>query len=95
MTETTEMTDRYAQTKDVEVNKVPDGYVIYHAAKDRVHFLNMTAAVIFELCDGAHSLSEIEAILVEVYELTDFPRSAFLTCVDNLIKEGLIVPCRS
>ena len=89
------MTDRYAQIGELEVNKVPDGYVIYHAPKDRVHFLNMTAAVTFELCDGAHSLIEIEAILVEVYELTDFPRSAFLACVDNLVKEGLIVPCRS
>jgi len=33
--------------------------------KDRVHFLNVTAAVIFELCDGTHTLSEIEEILVD------------------------------
>ena len=95
MTQAVRMSDRYAQITELEVNKVPDGYVIYHAPKDRVHFLNMTAAVIFELCDGVHSLSEIEEILVEAYELSDFPRGDFLTSVDNLIKEGLIVPCQS
>jgi hypothetical protein len=95
MTEAIEMSDRHTQIKDLEVNKVPDGYVIYHAPKDRVHFLNVTAAVVFELCDGDHSLTEIEEILIGAYELTDFPRSEFLTCVGNLIKEGLIVPCPS
>ena len=95
MSQTAQMTDRYERIKELEVNKVPDGYVIYHTPRDRVHFLNVTAAVTFELCDGAHSLSEIEAILIEVYELKDFPRSEFLSCVNNLIQEGLIVPCRS
>ena len=95
MTDAIVMSGRYTQITGLEVNKVPDGYVIYHAPKDRVHFLNMTAAVVFELCDGEHSLAEIEEIVVSAYELTDFPRSDLLTCVGNLIQEGLIVPCPS
>ena len=43
------MSDRFQKIADLEINQVPDGYVIYQADRDRVHFLNSTAAAVLEL----------------------------------------------
>ncbi len=93
MTEAIAMTERFQQVGDLEITKMPDGYVVYRPESDRVLFLNMTAAVIFELCDGRQSLGEIMEILVSGYELDEFPAAEFETCVTNLLDEGLILPC--
>ncbi|MGH9028848.1 MAG: hypothetical protein ACRDV4_04455, partial [Acidimicrobiales bacterium] len=37
---------------DLDVNEVPDGLVIYDEKTDRVHYLNLTAALVFCLCTG-------------------------------------------
>ena len=38
----------------LDVNQVKDGLIVYDPARDRVHYLNNTAAAIFTLCDGDH-----------------------------------------
>lgn len=90
---TLDMTQRYAKLAGLETEQVPDGYVVYLSARERVFFLNNTAAVILELCDGEHTLEEIAKILVAAYELDELPEEAFQTSVSNLIDEGLIAPC--
>ena len=73
---------------------MPDGYVVYHDSNDRVHFLNVIATVIFELCDGNHTVGEIREILVTTYEIgDDFPDEAYQLVMANLRDEELIVPC--
>ena len=47
------MTEVLVRAEGLDVNEVPDGYVIYQTEADRVHYLNKTAAIVFELCDGA------------------------------------------
>jgi hypothetical protein len=84
---------RYTRTAELEVNEVPDGYVVYQSSRDRVHFLNPVAAVIFELCNGNHTADDIRAILVEGYELSSFPDRDFETALGNMLSEGLIQPC--
>lgn len=34
--------------------------VLYNPSKDAVHFLNQTSALIWELCDGGHTIADIE-----------------------------------
>lgn len=92
---TLDMTRRYAKLVELETEQVPDGYVVYLSARERVFFLNNTAAVILELCDGEHTLEEIADILVAAYELDELPQDAFQTSVTNLIDEGLITPCQA
>ena len=41
---------------------VENGYIAYDAAQDRLHELNMVAALITEFCDGHRSLDEIRAL---------------------------------
>jgi hypothetical protein len=84
---------RYARMPGLEVNEVPDGYVVYQVSKDKVHFLNPVAAVIFELCDGNHSAADIRSILVAGYQLSAFPEQDFETALSTMLTEGLIEPC--
>jgi hypothetical protein len=84
---------RFQKAPGLEINEVPDGYVVYQADKERVHFLNTTAAALFELCDGEHSLADIVAIFKDIYGLETGPEAALAESAENLVTEGLILPC--
>jgi hypothetical protein len=36
----------------IEIREAPDGLVVYDAGRDRLHYLNPTAALLLESCDG-------------------------------------------
>jgi hypothetical protein len=75
---------------DLEVNFVGDGYVVYDRARRRMHSLNNTAAVVFELCTGENDEGEIGRLLQRAYELPTPPVAEVRTCLDSLAKEQLI-----
>jgi hypothetical protein len=83
----------YEQVSGTEISEVADGYVIYDAVNDRVHFLNMTAAVVYELCDGQRSLQDIARIIDESYELDSTSLSEVETCLVSLQNERLVRRC--
>jgi hypothetical protein len=80
----------FVPTAGVEATDVPDGRVIYDEANDRVHFLNTTAVVVFELCDAQRSVGEITAFLAEAYALPEGPREAVIECIQSMLNEKLI-----
>ena len=67
-----------------------DGYVVYHPARDRVHYLNHTAALVFELCTGAAPAPEITAAVQRAFDLPEPPGDEVATCLDELRSEGLV-----
>jgi len=85
--------DRFEKAPSLEVNEVPDGYVVYQGERDHVHYLNNVAAVIFELCDGKHSSAEIGNVLQAAYELDTVPAEDVKASLQRLLEEGLIVSC--
>ena len=66
-------TERFVPVASLEVTEVADGFVIYDEPRDLVHYLNSTAAVVFAICDGQKTVSEIREFLCEVYEIEDVP----------------------
>ena len=76
----------------LEINQVEDGFIIYDAARDRVHFLNPTAVFILELCNGRHSPAEIIKIAEAAYCLTEPPEKEVRELLSKLADEGLIQP---
>lgn len=74
----------------LEINEVPDGLVIYDPARDRVHTLNATAAVVFTLCDGTEDLESLAEDVAQAYELAEPPVAQVEACVDHLRAEGLV-----
>jgi hypothetical protein len=86
--------DIFKALEGLEITQVPDGFVIFDAASEKVHYLNPTAAVIFELSDGERSLDQIAAFMKEAYTLAEAPIQETLSCAQNLVELGLLGPCQ-
>ena len=74
----------------LEINTAKDGYMIYEPAKDRVHYLNHTAVVVLELCDGRTSANRIAEMLRRAYGLSKAPRKDVDRTLSQLKSEGLV-----
>jgi hypothetical protein len=52
---------------DVALRRVGSEWVLFDAARDRAHVLNLTAAVVWTFCDGAHEPDTMaEAIAADI-----------------------------
>ena len=86
---------RYVKAEGHEFNQVPDGYVIYQSGRDRVHVLNPTAVIVYELCDGKHTVEAIGRYMQESFSLPAPPLDEVKTCLDTLLKEDIVKPWTS
>lgn len=75
----------------LEITEVDDGLVIYQGSPERVHYLNRTAAVVFELCTGESSDDEITTVIADAFALDAPPASEVARCLEHLRREGLVV----
>lgn len=76
---------------DLEVNEVDDGLVIYDLARDRVHYLNHTASLVFALCTGANGAPTIEEQVAMAFGLAPGEAvEAVADCLAQLQREGLL-----
>ncbi len=80
----------YVPVEGLEVSEVPDGRVIYQADKQRVHYLNPTALVVYELCADKQTVGAIVDFLQQAYQLPAPPTAEVNECIGMLIKEGLV-----
>jgi hypothetical protein len=83
---------KFAPAEGLEISEVPDGRVIYQASKERVHYFNPTAVVVFELCAAGYSVGEIGAFLRDAYALDAEPKAEVIQCIESLTKEDLLRP---
>lgn len=51
-------------SRDVVHRNDPRGVLLFQVRTDEIHFLDKDAYSLFQLCDGARTISEIEALLV-------------------------------
>ena len=84
------MADVLERVDGLEVHEVPDGYIVYHGSRDNVCYLNKTAAIVFEFCDGKFDSEEIVSRVAGIFELKASSLEEIKTCVEQLIKQGLI-----
>jgi hypothetical protein len=49
------------------LERIADEVVVYHPTRTTSLYLNETAAVIWELCDGSRSTNDIIALLQDLY----------------------------
>jgi hypothetical protein len=74
----------------LDVHEVEDGLVVYDAATDRVHYLNPSASVIFELCNGERTNEEIAELVGAAWGLEASPRDEVAECLERLRTEGVV-----
>jgi hypothetical protein len=86
------MTKHPCKKSGIEISEAADGFVVHDAVRDRVHYLNRSAALILELCDGRTDAESITAILQEAYELPEPPTDLVKSYLDRLIEEQLVEP---
>ena len=79
-----------SRTEGVEVNEVDDGYVVYQPERDRVHYLNQTAVLLLELCDGRTRAGDLAALLKSAFALPEPPADEVAACLASLVDEGLL-----
>jgi hypothetical protein len=73
-----------------KIEKIADGYMLHQPEKSRVHYLNHTAVMVLELCDGRLSPGEIAGALRELYDLPEAPLAEVGECLALLRKQGLV-----
>lgn len=82
--------DRFVTVDGADLNEVPDGYVIYDNDNNQVHYLNTTAAIIYQLLDGNHTVDEVAELIKQAFDLDEDVEVA--TSIENMLEANLI--CR-
>jgi pyrroloquinoline quinone biosynthesis protein D len=83
--------NRIIQAGDVISRRIGDEIVVIKEDGSATHVLNKTAAAIWELCDGEHSLDDIAARLCERFEITfDEVRRDTGEIIDRWLELGIL-----
>jgi hypothetical protein len=83
------MQHRPRKSDGLETSKVEDGFVVYQADRARVHYLNPTANLILELCDGDLTAAEIAGLIAQAFDLAEPPLDEVEAALATLAAEGL------
>ncbi len=62
------MPDRPRARDDLVFRPLDDEWMIFDPATDRLHALNLTAALIWTACDGEHDLAQIAADVARSFD---------------------------
>ena len=84
------MQDRPRKTDGLQIDQVEDGFVVYQEDRARVHYLNPTAKLILELCDGTLTAAQIAGLIEEAFSLAQPPRQEVDDALATLETEGLV-----
>lgn len=83
------------QNSDVQGTNMDGETVLLDLSTGRYYTLNRLGSVIWELCTGHHTISDIHAVLSDRFDVA--PERALddlVTLVNELIQEGLLQPER-
>lgn len=75
---------------DLEISSIDGGYMVYQAGHNRVHYLNHTAVLVLELCNGRDSEEEISGIIQEAYGLPQAPEMEVREIITKMETEALV-----
>ena len=84
---------RFVKARNLDINEAPDGYVVYDDAGAKVHFMNVTAASILDLCNGQTSVGAIYKLIQEAFDLDEAPKADVDTCLNDFLSNGLVEAC--
>jgi hypothetical protein len=74
----------------VEIHEAADGYILYQAEQERVHYLNRTAVILLALCTGKTRVDEMPGLLQSAFALGAPPAAETRACLERLVGESLI-----
>lgn len=84
----------YKHKENISSRKLGNDLMLYDQKNDKVHVLNETGTLIWELLDGKNNLQDIENILLN--QFPDITPEEILKdiqeIIEKLVSEGLITP---
>lgn len=85
-------TRKLLRKSDIILQKIGDECMLYDPEKGSMHVINGTAEFVLNLCDGAHSLSEIERQMQEAYHISEenHTRKDLEAILNNFTDLGII-----
>ena len=75
----------------LDISAAEEGFIISSAGSDRICFVNPTAALILELCDGESSVEQIAELVRQAYNLPQAPVEDTRAVLKQLEAEGLLL----
>lgn len=74
-----------------QLERLDESVLLYHPVLTKTMRLNETAAVLWELCDGEHTIGEIAAMLADAYpDQADAIGDDVRTTLRGLLAEGAL-----
>ncbi|MEM1110341.1 MAG: PqqD family protein [Pseudomonadota bacterium] len=87
---TFEPDQQFVQVSDLEAHEADDGLIVFNSASDKVHHLNPSAGILFELCRNAVSVADLAQQMGALYELDEPPLDAVTATLAQLVDEGVL-----
>jgi hypothetical protein len=75
---------------NIELEPIAEGFMAYDAEASRVHYLNRTAGIVLQLCDGETTAETIAATMQDIYSLSEPPSGEVASCLQSLREDGLL-----
>ena len=79
------------QAPELDVTEVDDGLVVFEPNSRRVHHLNVTATLVFELCTGANDAVAIAKVVQAAFGLPEAPSAEVEGVLASLQAESVLV----
>lgn len=79
------------QASNLDTTEVDDGLVVFEPVSRRVHHLNVTATLVFELCTGNNDADAISHLVQSAFGLPETPAVEVEGMIEKFRAEGLIV----
>lgn len=84
------MTTRPKRIDGLEIREVEDGFMVYPSGGSRVHYLNHTAVLVLELCNGRRSAADIAEQVRKAFGLSTPPRQEVDDVLAQMTGQGLV-----
>lgn len=85
---------KYKKKKGISSQRLGQDLMLYDSESDKVHVLNETGAIIWELLDGKNTMGKIEKILAQRFD--DASPQDISKDIEEILrkleKEGLVIP---
>lgn len=76
---------------DYRLEELDDELLLYHPAATKTIYLNQTASLVWQLCDGVRTVSEIAELLCESYpDAADTIRADVESAVERFAEHGAV-----
>lgn len=79
------------QSPDLDITEVDDGLVVFEPVSRRVHHLNVTATLVFELCTGENDRDTIVQLVQSAFGLDEPPSAEIDALLASLTAESLVI----